>query len=518
MRFLAAVDVGTTSARAGIFDVSGALLARAVSPIRLWMQDGQQAEHASQDIWRAVCTAMQAALNDSGVAPETVLGLAFDATCSLVLRDQNDAPLALGPDGRDTIAWFDHRAATEARTLTQANHPLVRSSGGAISPELQIPKLAWLRNARPDLWAQLGGAYDLADFLAYRATGRPARSASVLAAKWGWDAQTGWQDGWFRDAGLADMRHRAGLKSDVVALGAPIARLSAQAATDLGLTAHCMVAAGAVDAFAGALATLGPHKTRGLALIGGTSTCVMGLSRTPLASQGLWGPFYGTVLPDHYACEGGQSSSGALLDHVIRLYGNCEPSPDLHTALAREINDCLAQYGQDWGNEINVLPDFNGRRSPNPDPMARGLITGLSLESGRGSLRKIYWRTAVALALGLREIVSGMGKTGFDVSRLHLAGGHARSPLLVQTYADALATPLDVAAAQDTMLLGSAMLAATGAGLFDDLAAASVGMQQPHFSVAPEPAGVAARSRDFAVFCTLRQFQATLTRPEPERI
>ena len=88
---LVAVDVGTASARAGIFDPTGRLLARSTHPILMQRPRENHAEHDSTDIWNAVCIAVKAALADAGILPQSVAAIGFDATCSLVIRDARES-------------------------------------------------------------------------------------------------------------------------------------------------------------------------------------------------------------------------------------------------------------------------------------------------------------------------------------------------------------------------------------------------------------------------------------------
>src|SRR5687768_8388879 len=98
-QFVVGVDVGTGSARAGIFDVRGAMLASATEPIRTWRPRPEHVEQSSDDIWRAVCVVVRAAREKAGVAPKDVAGISFDATCSLVALDQKLKPLAVNEEG-----------------------------------------------------------------------------------------------------------------------------------------------------------------------------------------------------------------------------------------------------------------------------------------------------------------------------------------------------------------------------------------------------------------------------------
>ena len=82
------VDVGTGSARAGVFDSAGALLGTAKHAIATWHEAGEIVEQSSDDIWQAVAAAVRGAVSQSRVAPRAIAGLGFAATCSLVVVDQ----------------------------------------------------------------------------------------------------------------------------------------------------------------------------------------------------------------------------------------------------------------------------------------------------------------------------------------------------------------------------------------------------------------------------------------------
>ncbi|KKC32146.1 FGGY-family carbohydrate kinase [Devosia psychrophila] len=517
---LVAVDVGTGSARAGVLTAQGALLARAEHPIVMNRTDANHAEHDSAQIWLAVCIAVREAMTKAGADPHHVVGLSFDATCSLVVRDTHGQPVTVSTNGQDrwdTIVWLDHRALAEAEECTFTGHEVLKYAGGVMSPEMEAPKLMWLKRHMPQSWARAGMMFDLADFLSWKATGSQARSQSTLTCKWTYLAheEQKWRHDFLAQVGLEDLLTKASLPAEASPVGADLGPLNPIAAADLGLTTACHVGAGLIDAHAGALGVLGAFThdvntiDRHLALIAGTSSCVMALSAEDRPTNGVWGPYFGAVLPGVWLNEGGQSATGALLDHIIRWHGaGGEPSTDMHHRIATRIMKLRQAEGLALANRLHVLPDFHGNRSPLGDPFALGVISGLTLDSDFDSLCRLYWRTSVSIALGVRHILETLNTRGYAIDTLHVTGGHTKNAVLMELYADATGCTVVESSAKDATLLGMAMVAATAAGLYPSLDAACVAMQQGGTERAPDPAARAQFDKDYAIFIEmLRQRQ-----------
>jgi FGGY-family pentulose kinase len=519
--FVCAVDVGTGSARAGILDTSGTLLGRAEHPIVMNQPKADHAEHNSQDIWSAVCIAVRAAREKAGVAAQDIVGISFDATCSLVVLNREGGQLSVSVTGErrwDTIVWLDHRAIAEADECTASGHAVLDYIGGVMSPEMATPKLMWLKRNLPGTWHEAGYLFDLTDFLTWKATGSLARSQCTLTAKWTYLAheQTGWRRDFFETVGLSDLFEHGNLPERASAVGADIGALTADAAAELGLSEKCRVGAGVIDAYAGALGVLGgfagdqQNIGRHLALIAGTSSCVMAMSPDPQPFAGVWGPYYGAALPKLWLSEGGQSATGALLDHIIRWHGaGGEPDAAMHAKIARRVAELRMAEGDKLAARLHVLPDFHGNRSPLADPHAVGVVSGLTLDSSFDSLCKLYWRTAVGIALGVRHVLEALNENGYLIDTLHVTGGHTKNPLLMELYADATGCAVIEPLADEAVLLGTGMVAATAAGLFSDLNAACVAMQQGGRTRASNPAASSRFDRDYKIFLEMhRQRQA----------
>ena len=118
--------------------------------------------------------------------------IGFDATCSLACLDARGGPVGVHPERADddsinVIAWCDHRATRQAAAINETGHARLATVGGAVSPEMQLPKIMWLRERMPRSFARAGLFLDLADYLTMRAAdGRPGtpRSLCTVACKW----------------------------------------------------------------------------------------------------------------------------------------------------------------------------------------------------------------------------------------------------------------------------------------------------------------------------------------------
>jgi FGGY-family pentulose kinase len=489
-----AVDVGSTSARAGVFDASGNRLARAEHGFAIGRPQQDHAEHKSDEIWRAVCEAVRQAMTTAAIAPESVAGLAFDATCSLAMFDASGAPVTVsttGDDAWNVVMWADHRAVTEAEEITATKHRVLDYVGGVMSPEMELPKLLWLKRHLPNAWARYGLALDLADFLTWKASGQIAPSACTLTCKWTYlnHEKEGWQHDLLQKIGLGDLQLRAGLPR-AMPIGTPAGNLTPQAAQQLGLTARCVVGVGLIDAHAGGVGLLGALAPDAfdshVAMIAGTSTCHMAASREPRQIKGVWGPYFGAMLPGLWLNEAGQSASGALLDHILDLHAEGRNlGPQRHARVLARLQELLAEQGPALAGDLQVIPDFHGNRSPLANPSATGAISGLTLDSSFDSLARLYYATAISIALGTRHILDALGRSGYAIRTIHLTGGHIANPLLVSLYADATGREVSIPKEEDSVLLGTAAVAATAAGLHPSLSDAARAMIGPGRTIKP---------------------------------
>jgi len=474
------VDVGTGSARAGVFDATGRLLGRARRAIALWREPGDVVEQSSADIWRAVTEAVREAVEASRLPAAAVEGLGFAATCSLVALDERFAPLsvnAAGAAGRDVMAWMDHRAAGDAERINAGGHDVLRYAGGALSPEMQTPKLVWLARAKPEIFARAAHFLGLTDWLSFRATGSLARSLCTVACKFSYLAhERRWPGEFFDSIGLGALSGEgfAPLGTKIVAPGSALAEgLTSEAADAMGLLPGTAVGAGLIDAHAGALGTLGARADgkrgdplRRLGLILGTSSSCMALSDEPRFIDAVWGPHFCALTPGQWLMDGGQSAFGAAIDRLARMHPAFGMSAGGLEALEQRIVARAGGLSESAliAEGLHVLPSFIGRRAPAADAAARGGIAGLDLREDSESLEELHLAGLCGLAYGIADIVSAFEGAGYDFETIVVSGGAAQSALVRQIVADACGKTVATPETSEPVLLGSAMIGAVAAG------------------------------------------------------
>jgi D-ribulokinase len=531
-RYVIGVDVGTGSARAGVFDLDGHMLASAKRDITLFRHPGAIVEQSSNEIWDAVCAAVREAVALAAIPADQVAGIGFDATCSLVVLGEGGAPLAAGPTGdpeRNIIVWMDHRALDQAARINATGHAVLKYVGGRISPEMETPKLLWLYENQRDTFDRAWQFMDLTDFLTWRASGDLSRSTCTVTCKWTYLAhEQRWDAGYFHAIGLGILADEgfARIGVDIVAPGTALGQgLTAQAASQLGLREGTAVATGIIDAHAGGIGTVGVDNNpfTALAYIFGTSSCTMTTTRDPAFVPGVWGPYFSAMVPGTWLNEGGQSAAGAAIDQLLAMHPLAHEARRMAQEQGLSLPATLGQLAVKQSGDLSasvrlaqdlhVVPEFLGNRAPLADPHARALIAGLGMNNDLDSLVALYIAGMCGIAYGLRQIIEAQAASGIDIERIMISGGAGRPDLVRQLIADATGKPVLANEAEEPVLLGAAILGSVAAGAYGDVGAAMAGMSRVGKRYAPQggDVGVLHEAR-FKAFEKLQALGAELRR------
>ncbi|XP_051553572.1 FGGY carbohydrate kinase domain-containing protein isoform X4 [Myxocyprinus asiaticus] len=457
------VDVGTASVRAALVTQDGHVKHMAEEPIHIWEPCADHYEQSSTDIWTKCGNVVKKVTQD--IDPNAVRGIGFDATCSLVALDGNFQPVAVNQTGvkeRNVLMWMDHRAAEQASRITAMNHKVLQGVGGVMSPEMQPPKLLWLKeNLRESCWKETAHFFDLPDFLSWKATGSLVRSLCTLVCKWTYSPSDGWDDTFWTAIGLEDLLENSYSKIGKLTCcpGSPVGGgLTLEAAADLGLKQGTAVGASLIDAHAGGLGVIGADLrghhlpcekqpiTSRMAIICGTSSCHMAVSTQALFVPGVWGPYLSAMLPGLWLNEGGQSATGRL-------------------------------------------------------------VVGLTLSQTLDDLALLYLATLQAIAFGTRHIIDAMKEAGHDITTLFLCGGLSKNALFVHTHANTTGLPVVLPAEREAVLVGAAVLGACASSDYSSIQEAMEKMTEIGHVVRPNNELESFYRKKYAVFLRLYNHQ-----------
>ncbi|WP_218811979.1 FGGY-family carbohydrate kinase [Klebsiella quasipneumoniae] len=518
------VDVGSGSVRAGVFNLRGELLAHATQDITLFRSAGNRVEQSSREIWLAVCYCIKTAVASAGVPPSSIAGLGFDATCSLVVIGDNDAPLAVGPSDdpdRNIIVWMDHRATAQAEKINATGHPVLQYVGGKISPEMETPKILWLKENRPHIYQQARHFFDLADYLTWRSTGDDARSVCTVTCKWTYLAhEQRWDAGYFRQIGLDELADEDFVRigQRIVAPGTPCGDgLCATAAEEMGLPIGTPVAVGMIDAHAGGIGTVGVLNgaVNNMAYVFGTSSCTMTTTEEAVFVPGVWGPYCSAMVPGYWLIEGGQSAAGAAIDQLLSFHpaaaAACEQAKAAGVPLPVWLADrVLAQAASPseavtLAAGLHVVPEFLGNRAPLADPHAKALIAGLGMERDLDNLTALYVAGLCGIGYGLRQILDAQRACGIESENIVISGGAGQHPLVRQLLADACGVSVVSTACSEPVLLGSAILGAVAGGIAASLPEAMKQFTQVDATYHSETAFSSLHQRRYEAYKALQQ-------------
>lgn len=410
--------------------------------------------------------AIQQALAKSGIRSDTIEGISLDGTtCTVVFLDQTGIPL------RDGIIWMDVRAHREAEEVAATKDPALKYVGfGNVSAEWFPCKVLWVKRHESEVFEQARTILELTDWLTYILTGEITVNINTISVRWFYDASAeGLPKSLYKAVGLDGVFEK--LPARVLRLGEVSGGLCGKIAEKTGLRAGIPVAAGGGDAFVGmiGLNAIRPGK---LSLMTGSSHVHMGLLGKEIHAPGIFGAYPDAVLPGYYLVEAGQVSTGSILKWFKDNFVNSVIQQKA-TQKGADVFEILTAMAQDVpvGSEgLVVLDHWQGNRTPWTDPTSRGVIRGLTLQHTPAHLFKAILE---GVAYGTKVILDRMEHEGVAVDELVVGGGATKSDLWMRIHADVTGKTITVPQEQQAAVLGCAILATVGAGIYGSIGEAA---------------------------------------------
>lgn len=492
--YVLSIDAGTEAIKAGLFDLQGRRVALGVRTYPTYFPGPAWAEQDPADWWEGLVGAVKDCLRAAGVPGEEIVAVAADATtCTLVPLRADGRPL------RRAFLWMDVRAGDEARRVFGTGDEALRYCLAGANAEWMPPKMLWFKQHEPELYAATDYLLEFTDWIAWRLTGRFTLNINTITQRWFYHTPSGgWPHSLFAALHLDDLP--AKFPSAIHRVGEIVGGLLPAVAAELGLPAGLPVAACGGDAFIGLLGQ-GVSAPGDAGVILGSSNVLSALSPEELHFPGILGSFPDAVIPGLCLVEAGQVSTGSILSWFKRNFGHGAAADAAKEGISvYQLLDREAGAAPPGSGGLIVLDYFQGNRTPHTDSAARGMIWGLSLQADRGH---IFRALMEGIAYGLQDIMLTLRRHDFELGRMIASGGATQSQLFMQIYADVVGQPIAVTREAEASLLGSAVVAAVGAGAYPDLHSAAQCMVQVSHEYRPDPA----RHADYQFY--VRMYQET---------
>ncbi|CAF0789370.1 unnamed protein product [Brachionus calyciflorus] len=501
MKYFLGVDVGTSSVRVGLFNQNGELVNQKIEQITIYNFRPNFYEQSSNEIIDKIILCIEEILKLNPVGND-ILSIGFDATCSLVVLDKNYEPLSISSSEKsdiNIIMWMDHRAIEQAELINSTNYEGLKNVGGSISPEMDPPKILWLKQNSHN-FEKIAHFFSLPDYLVWKFTNENIRSVCSTTCKWLYKSEVikkEWDSNFWKSIGLDEL-----VEKNFFKIGSQIEKpfkfceelkITETFSKKTNLSPNVKIGVSMIDAHAGGIGAI--CLTYGfledfdeikvdlediLVLVSGTSSCFMATSKKPIFIKGIWGPYYEAMVPNMWLNEGGQSACGKLLDHII------ESHPSYNELLIKTketnfnsiydfLNNFLIQLTDENNvknvsyltKNIHVYPDFHGNRSPLADPNMSGQIIGLNFDTSLKNLALMYLATLQSIVYQTKHIIDEMNQHGFNFKIISLIGGLIQNNLYCQIVSDVCQIPVLVQNKINTsVILGSALLGASNCEQF----------------------------------------------------
>ncbi len=453
MRTLLGLDVSTTGSKALLIDERGEVIASHTTPHPISQPFPLWSEQDPADWWNGMVASIRAVLAQTGAAA-TIQAIGLTGQMhGLVCLDERDEVL------RPAILWNDQRtqAQCDAITATVGASRLIQLTGNRALTGFTAPKILWVREHEPEVYARIRHILLPEDFIRFKLTGDHHTSLAGAAGTL-----------------LLDVANRRWSGAVLDALDIPAAWLpkvhegpqvtgvvSEGAAALTGLKAGTPVVGGGGDQAAQATG-VGAVQPGIVALTVGTS----GVAFAPLASY-AYEPD-GRLHAFCHAVPGQWHFMGVMLSAAgsLQWYRDTLAPGEDFGALTDEAGQ--APPGCEG---LLFLPYLTGERTPHPDPLARGAFVGLTARHTRAHLTRAVLE---GVAFGLRDSFELIKASPAGlIHEVRVSGGGARSLLWRQIMADVLGVPLVVAEAIEGAAYGAALLAGVGGGVWPDVQTAA---------------------------------------------
>ncbi len=457
MKFLLALDIGTTSVKAGLFQQNGRCLATALQEYALISTSSDKTELEPSSYWSAACNTIRQIIAQSDIKPEDVRGLAVSSQGeTTIVLDADDKPL------RNAIVWLDNRAIQQANKLKEelGNDVYERTGIPDVIPTWPACKILWIKENEPQIFDRAAKFVLVQDYLVQRMCGQFVTDGSISCTTLFYDITT--HDWWPKS--LQAIGIDASKLPTLLPVGAVAGNLTPSAAAELGLTTQTKVVLGGMDQAVGAIGA----GNAGMGIISETTGSALTIQATindPMIDKTKQTPVYVHCIPNMYLFVPVCPTAGmAFKWFKDQFCGEETAQAELEKTSAYEYLNHLAERVPPGSDGLIMLPHLMGAFSPESNPAARGVFSGFTLHHGRGHFIRAIQE---GVAFMLRRNLELIERSGVEISEIRTTGGGSRGKLWNQIKADVCNRPFETLENKDTALVGDAILAGIACGVFE---------------------------------------------------
>ncbi len=469
MAYCLGIDASTTGVKALLIDEKGNVAGSATTEIPLSTPKPLWSEQDPADWWQGAVASLRQLFEDKpDLRAEAIVAIGLTGQMhGLTLLDEAGQVL------RPAILWNDQRTGSQCDEIRArlGRKRLIEITGNDALTGFTAPKMLWVQENEPEVWARARQALLPKDYVRYKLTGGYAVDRADGAGTILFDIKT--RD-WSPEM-LAALDIPREMLPPTFEGPEITGRVSAEAAAATGLREGTPVVAGGGDQAAQAVG-VGAVQPGIIALTLGTSGVVFASTGDPfIEPEGRLHAFCHSV-PGRWHLMGVMLSAAGSL----RWYRDT-------LAPGMGYDELLAPAAEiPPGSEgLLFLPYLTGERTPHPDPLARGAFVGLTVRHGKPHMTRAVLE---GVAFGLRdsfELIKSAGLT--EIKQVRVSGGGAKSPLWRQILADVLNVELVTVNTTEGAAYGAALLAGVGVGAWPDVDAACQAAIQVTGSNAPQP-------------------------------
>lgn len=448
---LIGIDLGTTSCKAGVFDLSGAALSVAARPTPVRQSAAGHPYYAPEELFSVVCETLRDITTLLPRGEPVAVGIASMAETGLLLDRRTGAPRS------EILPWFDRQAEPQARFLAAQDDALARFCRTGLVPnaKVSLAKLLWLRETgRADVSEAVW--LSAADYLLFRLTGQLATDPSLAGRTYAYRID---QRRWDTER-LAALGLPADLFPPVLPSGTPAGQVHAAGHRRSGLAAGTPVAVAGHDHLCAALGAGAVAPDQAFDSMG-TAEALLGTLAPRALTQADYdsGLSFGChAVRDQMYWLGGLSSSGGAIEWLRSVLGAGAGYEQLDRWL-RETDASPA--------DVLFFPYLLGSSSSSLNrglAASRAALIGLDAQHQPADLVKAVLQGTAYELERIRRAAEAL--TAIPIRQARVSGGGTRNRLWVQIKADVSDCAYGIAPLAEVTLLGAAMLAAIGTGVF----------------------------------------------------